>query len=149
MYRRILVPVSDSAVSEGGVREAVRLAHGGCAVLRFIHVVDAGGTGLVGCSGIVDADLHRRDWRVVAPVEAARRQAVAAGLECDVVLRDGVGGSACELVALEARAWGADVIVLGATAVPGAGLRPGSVGSRILQSSPVPVLAVSPRIDHR
>jgi nucleotide-binding universal stress UspA family protein len=82
-------------------------------------------------------------------VEGARRQAEAAGLDCDVVLRDGADGTACELIASEALAWPADVIVMGATTVAGAGLRPGSVGARILQASPVPVLAISSRSGRR
>ena len=149
MYRRILVPVSHGAASEQGVLEGLRIARAANASLCFIHVTDEldDGDGHAGFSGTIDEFLALPGLatrRGAALVEDARRQAEAAGLGCDAVLRLGGAGTTCELILREARIWRAEVIVMGATAVRGAGLRPGSVGARILHASPVPVLAVSP-----
>ena len=150
MYRRILVPVSHGAASEQGVIEGLRLARAANASLCFIHVSDEprDGDGHAGFSGTIDEFLA-----LPAPVagcgaalvEGARRQAEAAGLACEAVLRHGADVAASELVVREARSWRAEIIVMGAAAVRGAGLRPGSVGARIMHASPVPVMAISPR----
>ncbi len=154
MYRRILVPVSHGAASEQGVLEGLRLARAAGALLCFIHVTcePDDGEGQTGLSGTIDEFLElpgSAARRGAALVEAARRQAEIAGLACKAVLRHGAAGTACELIVREARIWRAEVIVMGATAVRGAGLRPGSMGARILHASPVPVLAISPRAVRR
>lgn len=147
MNRRILVPVSRGAASDRGVMEAVRLARGSPAVLRFVHVVDEPGdaSATAGSSGTVDEFLTRLALRGQDVVEGARSQALAQGVACDVALRECAGYAVWEAIAHEAAAWRASLIVMGAAPAGGFGLRPGSIGARVLQSSPVPVMAIAAR----
>jgi nucleotide-binding universal stress UspA family protein len=151
MYRKILVPISRGAESEQGVIEGVRLARFSQAALCFIHVVDESALrgDRAGFAGSVDDFLALTGRRCADLVDGARARAEAAGVHCEVVLRDAADGETCELIASQALAWRAEVIVMGAAAVRGIGLRPGSVGARILRASPVPVIAISPRANRR
>jgi nucleotide-binding universal stress UspA family protein len=147
MYRRILVPIGYGDASEHGVIEGLRLARLAHAALCFIHVVGESTwrDGDAGFSGTVDEFLELVDRRCSAVVNDARVRAAAAGVDCEVMLCDGAGAEPSTLIESQALAWGAELIVMGARLVGGAGLRPGSVGARILQSSRVPVIAVSAR----
>ncbi len=150
MYKRILVPVSHGPFSDRGVLAAIRLGRTANASLRFIHVVDEAAVEepRAGFRGAVEEYLgllETVDRDRAAAVLGPRSQAEAAGVDFEVVVRSSADGAPCELVALEALGWGADVIVMGAEAGGGAGLRPGSHGARILQSSPVPVMVISAR----
>jgi len=148
MYRRILVPISDGKASEQGVIEGLRLARLARAALCFIHVVGESTwrDGDAGFSGTVDEFLELVDRRCSSLVNDARVRAAAAGVDCEVMLCDGAGSEPCKLIESQALAWGAELIVMGAHIVGGAGLRPGSIGARILQSSRIPVIAVSARM---
>jgi nucleotide-binding universal stress UspA family protein len=148
MYRRILVPVSGGAASVQGVIEAIRLAGRSNAELRFIHVVDDGrrDDDCAGVAGMLDDVPAPLDCRGCAVVNAARDLAARAGLRGDGFVCNSANGEPCELIAAHARSWQADLIVLGAEPVGAAGLRPGSIGARILQASPVPVMAISARL---
>jgi nucleotide-binding universal stress UspA family protein len=150
MLRRILVPVSHGSASDHGVLEALRLACEPEVSLRFIHVFaeTAVDDRIAGFSGSVDdyldlLDVVERERDAV--VQGVRSRAEAASVDFEVVLRSSADGTPCEQVAFEALGWNADLIVMGAHAVGGVGLRPGSQGARILQSSPVPVIVISPR----
>jgi len=153
MYQRILVPVSSGPASECGAREAIRLARVSGASLRFIHVVgkSASGRERSGFAGTIDeylALLEALDRECAVIAAGLRELAEAAGVNFDVVLRSTSDGTPCEWVVAEALGWRADLIVMGAEPAGGVGLRPGSHGARILQSSPVPVMVISPRVCH-
>lgn len=142
LYRRILVPVSEGSASAAGVMQAIRLAVRAGARLRFIHVLARTAGPVAG----VDDVASRRVRRPPAAVEAAQASARAAGLECDLVLRDGAACATSDAIVAEALDWAAELIVIGAESHGRAGLRPGSVGARILQGSTVPVMAISARV---
>ena len=140
MYRRILVPISRGPASVHGVKEAIRLAGRSDAILCFVHVNDEEliGEQCGGFSGLLDL----LDARAAKTVEEARSLALRAGVRGLGVVCNAVGGAPGDLIAAQARAWRADLIVFGTSAV---GLRAGSVGAGILGASPVPVFAVSAR----
>jgi nucleotide-binding universal stress UspA family protein len=145
MYQRILVPVDGSPTSKRGLGEAIALAKLTGANLRLINVVDVmvfamEADAFAGYAGDMIGLLREGGQKVL---EAARMQAEAAGVAADTVLRDGFSGRVCDLVVDEAKAWNAELIVIGTHGRRGAGrLLLGSDAEQILRLAPVPVLLV-------
>jgi len=76
-------------------------------------------------------------------LDTARVQAEAAGVAADTVRRDGIAGRVCDLVIDEAKAWKAELIVIGTHGRRGVGrVLLGSDAEQILRLAPVPVLLV-------
>jgi nucleotide-binding universal stress UspA family protein len=72
-------------------------------------------------------------------------QVRAAGLECEVVVREGYPATVIEDVAQE---WAADLIVIGTRGHTGLKhLLLGSIAERVVQKAPCPVLTVKPRAE--
>lgn len=145
MYQRILVPVDGSPTSKRGLGEAIALAKLTGASLRLINVVDVmvfamEADAFAGYAGDMIGLLREGGQKVL---EASRAQAEAAGVAADTVLRDGFSGRVCDLVVDEAKAWNAELIVIGTHGRRGAGrLLLGSDAEQILRLAPVPVLLV-------
>jgi nucleotide-binding universal stress UspA family protein len=145
MYQRILVPVDGSPTSKRGLGEAIALAKLTGASLRLINVVDVmvfamEADAFAGYAGDMIGLLREGGQKVL---ESARAQAEAAGVAADTVLRDGFSGRVCDLVIDEAKAWKAELIVIGTHGRRGAGrLLLGSDAEQILRLAPVPVLLV-------
>jgi len=145
MYQRILVPVDGSPTSKRGLAEAIALAGMTGAHLRLINVVDMmvfameADTFAGSASDMIP--LMREGGQKVLAI--ARAQVAAAGVAVDTVLRDGFAGRVCDLVVDEAKAWSADLIVIGTHGRRGAGRwLLGSDAEQILRTAPVPVLLV-------
>jgi nucleotide-binding universal stress UspA family protein len=84
--------------------------------------------------------LREAGEQVVARAEAAARKH---GLRPESVIVEVTGGRAADAVVAEAKAWGADLIVLGTHGRRGAGrLVMGSDAEEIVRTTPVPVLLV-------
>jgi nucleotide-binding universal stress UspA family protein len=67
----------------------------------------------------------------------------ASGLESESVILETAGGRAADAIVAEAKAWGADLIVLGTHGRRGARrLVMGSDAEEIVRTTPVPVLLV-------
>jgi nucleotide-binding universal stress UspA family protein len=145
MYQRILVPVDGSPTSQRGLTEAVALGKLTGARLRLLHVVDETSFAMsADAFGAYTGDLLTllRDGGEQL-LAAAKAQVEAAGLAVDGVLRESLAGRVCDLVTEEARAWPADLIVLGTHGRRGAGrLLLGSDAEQILRLASVPVLLV-------
>ncbi|TMH10781.1 MAG: universal stress protein [Betaproteobacteria bacterium] len=145
MYRRILVPIDGSATSTRGLTEAIKLAKLTGARIKVVHVVDeisfatsmeAAGT----YSGEV-AELLRESGEKI--LQHAKSRVAKNGLRVDAELFDSFAGRVCDLVVDAARAWRADLIVLGTHGRRGIGrLMLGSDAELIVRSAPVPVLLV-------
>jgi len=146
MYERILVPVDGSPTSQRGLAEALAVARLTGAKLRLIHVIDEtffamGADAFAGYTGDLFALLREGGEKILADAKA---QVEAAGVALDAtVLRDGLSGRVCDLVVDEAKAWPADLVVIGTHGRRGAGrLLLGSDAEQILRLAPVPVLLV-------
>jgi nucleotide-binding universal stress UspA family protein len=146
MYQRILVPIDGSPTSLRGLDEALRLARLTGAKLRLVHVVDE----LKYVTGFETFATYSSD--VVPLMEAAgeqilrqgRERAERAGIEAETVLFTSIAGRVSELVAEQARAWNAELIVIGTHGRHGAGrVLLGSDAEQVLRISPVPVLLVN------
>lgn len=146
MYQRMLVPIDGSPTSLRGLDEALRLAKLTGAKLRLVHVVDE----LKYVTGFETFATYSSD--VVPLMEAAgeqilrqgRERAERAGIEAETVLFTSLAGRVSELVAEQARAWNAELIVIGTHGRHGAGrVLLGSDAEQVLRISPVPVLLVN------
>ena len=144
VYRKILVPVDGSPASNRGLVEAIGLAKNQGGALRLVHVLDElilwpGAETVVYLGNTVDL-LREAGEQVVAKAEAAVQ---AAGLESESVILETAGGRAADAIVAEAKAWGADLIVLGTHGRRGAKrLVMGSDAEEIVRTAAVPVLLV-------
>jgi len=145
MYQQILVPVDGSATSQRALAEAIRLATLTGGRLRVMHVLDDASLGFAmdayaGQPGAWLDELRAAGNRLLDNAKAAARQA---GVEAHTVLCDSFSRNVGELVSEEARAWPADLIVVGTHGRRGVGrLVMGSGAEYIARSAPVPVLLV-------
>jgi nucleotide-binding universal stress UspA family protein len=145
MYQRILVPVDGSACANRGLSEAVALGRLTGGRIRLAHVIDEpfvalGTDGAIGASADLVTLAREASQRVLAQATETVRQA---GIPVDEVLMDSFDGLVCELVVDAARAWSADLVVIGTHGRRGVGrVLLGSDAEQILRLSPVPVLLV-------
>ena len=143
-YRRILVPIDGSPTSNRGLTEAIRLAQDQGAALRLVHVLDefivaTGAETVVYLNNTVDL-LREAGEQILASAKSLVREA---GLEAQTVVIEIMGGRAADSIVAEAKAWGADLIVLGTHGRRGVGrLVMGSDAEEVVRTARVPVLLV-------
>jgi len=145
MYQRILVPFDGSPTSSRGLDEAIGIATLTGASLRLIHLLDildftrGFETAAVYTDHVIPFMMRTgqdilRDGKV---------RAEKAGVRADTVLLEGMKTRLCDAVAEQARAWGADLIVIGTHGRRGIGRALlGSDAEQIVRTAPVPVLLV-------
>ena len=145
MYQRILVPVDGSPTSRRGLDEAIAIGKITGGSLRLLHVVDETSFAMsADAFGAYTGDLltllREGGEQILAD---AKSRVEEAGLAADTVLRESLAGRVCDLVTAEAKAWPADLIVLGTHGRRGAErLLLGSDAEQTLRLAPVPVLLV-------
>ena len=145
MYKRILVPLDGSTTSTKGLDEAIKLANLTGASLRLIHVVDEllFVSGFETCATYVNdvvPTLKRQGERIL---EEGIDRATAVGAKVETKLLECLGHRASDIILDEARAWNADLIVIGTHGRRGfARLFLGSDAEQISRTSPTPVLLV-------
>lgn len=131
-------------MSNRGLAEAIALAKDQGATLRLVHVLDEliagpGAEATVYLGNTVGL-LRETGEQVVARAEAAAREH---GLRSESVILEVTGGRAADAIVAEAKAWGADLIVLGTHGRRGATrLVMGSDAEEIVRTTAVPVLLV-------
>lgn len=144
MFKRILVPIDGSDTGNLGLDAAVRLAGENQAQLRVVHVVNE-----AMILSTYEGDLYtgelinalRESGRAI--LQDAQRQLANQGLTFDTMLLEGHGAHAGEVIVNEAKAWQADLIVLGTHGRRG--LRRvvlGSDAEHVVRTTPVPVLLI-------
>ncbi len=128
MYRRILVPVDGSDTSNHALVMALRMAEESGGQVRLVHVLD----------GLAHEDAERVLQRALAIADDAD---VAAETRLIAQPDRRLG----ELVAEQALAWPADLVVVGTHGRRGVGrVLLGSGAEQVIRLAPVPVLAVRP-----
>lgn len=147
MYNRILVPVDGSSTSNHGLEEAVKLATVTGGRLRLLHVVDQLSAAMSMSSGYgpMNADIFRLLKEGGERILQEARGSVERGsrVAVDTALVEGYSGRLCDLVAEQAREWGAELVVLGSHGRRGIGrMVLGSDAEQIIRSSHLPVLVV-------
>lgn len=142
MYKRILAATDGSDTADRAVAHAVALAREQGAELRFVTVVNPRITGWGEYTG-AEIDSMIDDARTV--LERADERARAAGLAPDSVPVEASERHIGEVLADEAAAWGADLLVMGTHGRKGfTRLVLGSVAEVALRTSRVPVLTIPP-----
>ena len=145
MYQRMLVPVDGSPCAARGLVEAIAFAGLTGGRIRLVHVIDEpliafGADGAIGASADLVTLAREASLRVLAEAAETVRKA---GVQVDDVLLDSFDGRLGELVVEAARAWSADLIVIGTHGRRGLGrVLLGSDAEQILRLAPVPVLLV-------
>jgi nucleotide-binding universal stress UspA family protein len=145
MYRRILVPFDGSATSSRGLDEAISMATLTGASLRLIHMLDildftSGFETAAVCTDHVIPFMRRTGQDIL---QDGKARAEKAGVRAGTVLLEGMKTRLSDAVAEQARAWGAELIVIGTHGRHGAGrLMLGSDAEQIARTAPVPVLLV-------
>jgi nucleotide-binding universal stress UspA family protein len=141
MYQRILVPVDGSATSIRGVDEAIRLAKLTGGSLHLVHVLDRPVVlGLDAYHTDVFGALRRAGVQVVEQMKA---RVVAAGVGVTTFMSEVLPGRVSDVVIDQARACGADLIVLGTHGRRGIGrMLMGSDAEQIVRGAATPVLLI-------
>ena len=141
MYKRILVPVDGSPTSNKALTTALQLAREGEGCVRAVHAFDD----LAFLTGYDFDGSVLRAARAEAGklLETAQEIAAAAGVPADTKLLETRGRRLGEAVEEEARAWEADLVVVGTHGRRGVGrVLLGSGAEQVIRMAPVPVLAV-------
>lgn len=144
LYKRILVPVDGSSVSNQALQEALRIAKDQQATIRLVHVVDetiidGDIDGIQNYAALCDA-LKEGGTRLLAKVAKTAQQA---GVEVETVLLETLGERVAHAISEEAKSCQADLIVMGTHGRHGLDrLFMGSVAEGAARLAPVPLLLV-------
>jgi len=144
MYKRILVPLDGSDASLRGLDEAVRLAQSLGATLRLVHVVNKfkRTTGYASPSSYMELFPGIREAGELL-LQQGRERAERSGVEAQTMLLSSLTGQVSEMVAEDARAWRADLIVIGTHGRKGVErILWGSDAEQMMRVAPVPVMLV-------
>ena len=151
MYKRILVPVDGSQTATKALQAALQMAKESGGMVRIIHLVDAnaymgGSGGFVSYPGD-DLPGSMRDSGQKM-LENAANLAQTMGVPAETHLFDNFDGRLADVVSDAAKAWNADLVVVGTHGRTGIGrVLLGSGAEQILRQAPVPVLVI--RSDER
>ena len=144
MYQHILVPVDGSQTSDLALREAIKLSGSVKAELRIVQIVEE-------VMPLLDVELLNVDALREAVRESgrlilAKAETVAreAGVPATTRLIEArPGARIANVIADEARAWPADLIVIGTHGRRGVDhLLLGSVAEGVIRIAPAPVLLI-------
>ena len=141
MYKRILVPVDGSETSNKALVAALQMAREGGGQVRLLHSLDELAY-LTGYEFGADILGIARDQAKKVMADALA-MATSAGVPADTKLVETPGARLGEVVAEEARSWGADLVAVGTHGRRGfSRALLGSGAEQVLRLAPVPVLAV-------
>lgn len=141
MFKRILVPVDGSETATKALVVATQLASqsGGQVLVAYYLDEVAYALGMEFAGNVMQV-AREEAGKILA---AALAQVKAAGVPGESQLLDAVGQRLGELVADEARRWGADLIVVGTHGRRGIGRALlGSGAEQVIRLAPVPTLVV-------
>ena len=145
MFKRILVAVDGSHTSELALREAIKLAGEVRAQLRIVHVVDNVNLNLSAefpnPSEIWDAMI--KGGQAILHKAGAAANAAGVAVESGLIEIDTLGHRIPEMIAADADAWPADLIVIGTHGRRGLShLLLGSVAEGVVRVATKPVLLI-------
>lgn len=145
MFKRILVAVDGSHTAELALQEAIKLAKELRAQLRIVHAVDIVNINLVAefpnPSEISDA-MAKGGQEILRKAEAVAREA-GIPVETRLIEIDTLGLSIPEMIAADAEAWPADLIVICTHGRRGLShLFLGSVAEGVVRVATKPVLLI-------
>lgn len=145
MYKRILVPVDGSQTATNALQAALQMARESGGVARIVHLLDANAY-VGGAGGYLNyprdlPDAMRDGGHKI--LEQATDLAKALGVPAETHLFDSFDGRLADVVCDDAKAWNADLLVVGTHGRSGIGrVLLGSGAEQILRQAPVPVLVI-------
>lgn len=143
MFRRIVLPTDGSDISLAAAEPAIAMAKRFDATLEVVHVLEPypfSGIGSARQAGFDDYMAASRQEAMLA-FERIAQAAAPHGVPCETLTVE--DAQAARGIVKAATAAGADLIVMGSHGRSGlAKLVLGSVATKVLQSSPMPVLIV-------
>lgn len=146
MYKRIMVAVDGSSTSERALEEAINLAKYTNGELRIVHVANSAAYlegSSVGFNVEATNDMTRQSRDLLG---MAYETAMSAGVTADVKLIESETSRIAQVVAEQADAWAADLIVAGTHGRRGASrVVLGSVAEAISRVANKPLLLVRAR----
>jgi nucleotide-binding universal stress UspA family protein len=147
MYKRILVAVDSSATAERAFQEALKLAKSLAAQIRIVHVVDEvtldWNFSDFGDLSAVQEQFRKTGRKVLEKALQSARQGGGAAVDTKLLEIEQYGHSAADLIAAEADAWPADLIVVGTHGRRGVRrLLLGSVAEGVVRIASKPVLLI-------
>jgi nucleotide-binding universal stress UspA family protein len=145
MYQRILVPIDGSSTSNRGLDEAIKLAKLTGASLRLIHVIDllSFATGFEAYAAYANDVIPRIKEAGKQVLDQGRSRAEVSGVKVDSLLFDSLVAPVSDTVVEQAKAWNADLIVIGTHGRRGVKrFLLGSDAEQIMRMAPVPVLLI-------
>jgi nucleotide-binding universal stress UspA family protein len=145
MYERILVAIDGSRTADLALTEAVKLAQTHGSTLRIVHVIDARQS-LVGVDsawyGQMHDDAARGGRDILAEAEAFARNG-GLNVETRLLEIERTDHNVVDVLAEEAKAWPADLVVIGTHGRRGLNrLLLGSVADQFVRVAGEPVLLV-------
>lgn len=149
MYRRILVPLDGSEASTQGLDEAVRMALSKGATLRLVHVVNR----FRSTVGFASHASFKQQLPVIKEagerlLQQGRERAEREGCHVETTLLSSLSEDLSDMIAQEAKAWNADLIVIGTHGRRGIErILWGSDAAQVMRVAPVPVLLVQETSD--
>jgi nucleotide-binding universal stress UspA family protein len=145
MYRNILVATDGSHTSEIALQEAIKLAKELDGQLRIVHVVETVNLNLSGEFADpteIWGAMRKSGEVILAKAQAGTREAGIA-TEIELIEIDTLGRRTPEVIAEEAEAWPADVIVIGTHGRRGfSHLSLGSAAEGVVRVATKPVLLI-------
>lgn len=147
MYQRILVPVDGSATANLGLTEAIKLAKLTGARLLLMHAVDIAAVSITpDASAALPQLFDALRESGTALLAKARTSADVADVPAETRLVDTLAGRVSDLIVDTAKAWQADLIVIGTHGRRGmTRLLIGSDAEQVVRTATVPVLLVRAR----
>ena len=145
MYRRILVPVDGSKTAQRGLKHALGLGKEQGARVRLLNVLDERFLIPALDDFPVDPTMMIESLRTTGreALADASATAEAQGIAAETAMLESGGRYVSDLILEDARAWNADLIVMGTHGRRGLNrLLMGSDAERVLRATPVPVLLV-------
>jgi nucleotide-binding universal stress UspA family protein len=146
MYKRILVSIDGSTTSDKGLDEAIKLAKLCGATLRLVHMVDPipFTVGYEALGRQTAKDIAAIEQAGQALLDAGKQRAMAAGAKSvETVLVELTTARISDRIVEQAKAWDADLIVIGTHGRRGVGrMLLGSDAEQTVRIAPVPVLLV-------
>jgi len=139
MYKRILVPVDGSGTSNEALEAALQMARESGSCVRVVHSLDEFVYMSAREPGGNPMQVAREQGSKV--LQDAVGAARTAGVPCDAQLVDARGRRLGEVVADQARSWGADLVVVGTHGHNGPSpMLLGSGAAQVARCAPTPVL---------
>ena len=146
MYKRILVAIDGSKISDLALEEAISLAREMKSQLLLLHVNEGlpaqwepEGAPMLILPEMLDAIAEAAE----SLLRKAREKAERAGIPVETRLVEALGRRAAQVISEEARKWPADLLVLGTHGSKGFDhLLLGSVAEGVIRTASMPVLLV-------